>query len=64
MKKIEVLLAILVVIGGIFMVGWIMGDNETCLPAGLTMLYLFIQGIFLDHYFKNSANHPFMRLRK
>lgn len=45
--------AIIFIVGGIFMLGWILGDNETGTPAGLTCLYLIIEGIFFYHYFRN-----------
>ena len=32
------IVAALFIIGGIFMIGWILGDNETATPAGLTAL--------------------------
>lgn len=50
---IKYLFAILFVLGGIWMLGWILGDNETGTPAGVTFLYLIIEGIFFYHYFRN-----------
>lgn len=47
------LIAALLIIGGIFMFGWILGDNETATPAGLTALYMIVEGIFFYHYFRN-----------
>ncbi|MBU3829105.1 MAG: hypothetical protein H9806_08340 [Candidatus Lactobacillus pullistercoris] len=52
---IKYLVAILFVIGGIFMIGWILGDNETGTPAGLTALYMIVEGIFFYHYFRNRS---------
>lgn len=49
------LFAILFIIGGIFMFGWILGDNETGTPAGLTALYMIVEGIFFYHYFRNRS---------
>lgn len=53
MKVLKYLVAALFIIGGIFMIGWIMGDNETGTPAGLTCLYLIVEGIYFYHYFRN-----------
>lgn len=65
MKKFFVLLiAVLLVIGGIFMLGWSFGDNETGLPAGLTCLYLIVQGAYYYHFFKTDASYlPIFRIR-
>lgn len=61
MKFIKYLFAILFVVGGIFMLGWILGDNESATPAGLTALYLIIEGIFFYHYFRNRKFETFLR---
>lgn len=54
MKNIvKYIVAIMFVLGGICMLGWILGDNETGTPAGITFLYLVIEGIFFYHYFRN-----------
>lgn len=50
---IKYIVAVLFVIGGICMLGWILGDNETATPAGLTALYMIVEGIFFYHYFRN-----------
>lgn len=50
---IKYIVAALFIIGGIFMIGWILGDNETATPAGLTALYMIVEGIFFYHYFRN-----------
>lgn len=47
------IVAALFIIGGIFMIGWILGDNEAATPAGLTALYMIVEGIFFYHYFRN-----------
>lgn len=52
-KFIKYLVAVLFIIGGIFMFGWILGDNETATPAGLTALYMIVEGILFYHYFRN-----------
>lgn len=54
MKKIlKYIVAIAIVIIGIFMLGMISGDNETGNPAGIAALYLILSGIFFYHYFRN-----------
>lgn len=52
-KIVKYIVAVLFVIGGVFMLGWILGDNETGTPAGMTFLYLVIEGMFFYHYFRN-----------
>ena len=59
MKRfIKYLFAALFVLGGVCMLGWILGDNETCTPFGLTCLYMIIEGIFFYHYFRNPNVGP------
>lgn len=53
MKALKYIFAVLFVIGGIFMLGWILGDNETVVPAFTTFAYMIIEGIFFYHYFRN-----------
>lgn len=55
-KAILYLLAILFVIGGVFMLGWLLGDNETGAAAGWSLLYLIVQGAFFYHFF---GHHDF-----
>lgn len=47
MKKAwKYIVAVLIVIVGVFMLGMISGDNETAAPAGIAALYLILSGIF------------------
>ncbi len=53
MKKAwKYIIAALIVVG-VFMLGWISGDNETAGPASITALYLILSGIFFYHNFRN-----------
>ena len=53
MKKAwKYIIAVLIVVG-VFMLGWISGDNETAGPASITALYLILSGIFFYHNFRN-----------
>nr|WP_238374673.1 hypothetical protein [Lactobacillus acidophilus] len=50
MKKAwKYVVAVLIVIVGVFMLGMISGDNETAAPAGIAALYLILSGIFFYH---------------
>ncbi len=54
MRKVwKYIVAVLIVIVGVFMLGWISGDNETAGPASITALYLILSGIFFYHNFRN-----------
>lgn len=56
MKKAwKYIIAVLIVLVGVFMLGWISGDNETATPASITALYLILSGIFFYHNFRNRT---------
>lgn len=57
MKKVwKYIVAVLIVIVGVFMLGWISGDNETAGPASITALYLILSGIFFYHNFRIATS--------
>lgn len=54
MKKfILYFLSVLFVVGGVFILGWVLGDNETGMSTGLMLLYLIVEGAFFYHFFGN-----------
>ena len=59
MKKAwKYIVAVLIVIVGVFMLGMISGDNETAAPAGIAALYLILSGIFFYHNYRNRNIEP------
>ena len=59
MKKAwKYIVAVLIVIVGVFMLGMISGDNETAAPGGIAALYLILLGIFSYHNFRNRNIEP------
>ena len=59
MKKAwKYIVAVLIVIVGVFMLGMISGDNEIAAPAVIAAFYLILSGIFFYHNFRNRNIEP------
>ena len=59
MKKAwKYIVAVLIVIVGVFMLGMISGYNETAAQAGIAALYLILSGILFYHNFRNRNIEP------